>query len=535
MHSSPSKALESNDLLYLIGVLQKLNNEGGRLGGDDRPEVWHDVHLPYDAENFHDARKALVRMKAALKTLGTVTASLERSIKSLSRHCIEEGRAVGFASLPDELLARVFEFYCEEYQRFFSCETEYTTTSPMTLSKVCRRFRRIIMHIPRVWACVSLKFDSERIHTLRTRCNNPIVYLASDCESSEEEFVKFFNRLPSSNQWRGLNLEFVDKEDGCLLFETLDSQGSSFDALESLSISFEGYGDMDGNLPRPLFPKKCEEILSKWDMPVLEELELRGIIPSGKMKCSNLKRCKIFLGNFVDHKVKWDFNRFQKFIHSKSLASIESLTILLDGTQPTNGAFVIQQHPLFKLKELELFVDSDTNPTVLKQIMDIIDAPNLKTLKIKLSYLQYGDIHLPIKWLFAIFRTSEGAIRTFPNVLELKLSVELNGISDYPFDPMLRSLPRLKSLTMSIPGIRVPDFSSLRRNFGCIQELESLDFKNCLAPGPWNILNYLNCLNRHDEYAELKDVKLRGCCGLREYGYKDEIIPLLGEKLTWKC
>ncbi|KLO15420.1 hypothetical protein SCHPADRAFT_995902 [Schizopora paradoxa] len=536
MHSIATKVLESNDLVYLIGALQKLNEHGGKLGGKDGQGIWHNISTdPYEKERHREARKMLARMKSALKTLGSVTTFLEYSIQSLSHNCIREERAIGIASLPDELLARVFEFYYEDYHDQFNTESEDTTTSPMILSGVCKRFRCIVLHMPRVWACVSPYFGSDRLDTLKTRCQNPVVFLSADCESSNKEFVRFFKQLHPINQWRGLNMEFVDKEDGCILFESLFSRGSSLDALETLSITFEGFGNDEGNLPNPLFPRKCQEVLSKWVMPRLEELVLRNIIPSGNLKCSRLKSCKIFLGNFLYHRVEWDFNALRNFIHSSPLSSIEHLTVIFDGTLASDVTLGTRKHPLFKLKHLEVYVDLDTDPKALRQIMDIVDAPNLESMKIHLSYLQDGDIHLPIKWLNAIFQPSEGLIRTFPNVVKFQIYVLLNGIAELPFEPMLRSLPRLNSLRMSIPGAKVPDFSALRRNFGCIQELKSLDFRNCLSPSPWNIADYFSSLKRCQGLTELQEVELRGCCGLRESGYKERVITLLGDKLLWKC
>lgn len=482
---------------------------------------------PYTGERHQDAKLALSRMKSALKTLGAVTTSLELSIQSLSHDCIEEERAIGFASFPDELLARVFEFYSEYYLWTFDHTWEDARDSPMVLAGVCRRFQRIVLRIPSLWACVSSDFAPERIYTLRTRCQNPTVFLKSEVESSKQDIVDFVKQLHPNAQWRGLCLEYEAEEDGCLLIESLDSEADSpFEALSTLSISYEGFL-VDDDSPPPVFPMKCDKILSKWSMPKLNSLELSNIIPSKRLQCPALKSCKIRLSNFIDYTVRWDLKHLQTFIRSSSLDSVEDLTVIFNNTQTANVRSETRQHTLFNLTSLDLRVEADTDPKALKQFMGMIDAPILKKLEIGLGYSQKGDNTLLLSWLNAIFQPSEGLIRTFPNVLEFKLSVQVSDVPDLPCFPMLRALPRLNSLSMAIPGVRFPDLSHLKRSFGCIQELENLHLENCLSPHSGSIFEYGPLLEN------LRKVELDGCCGgLVEH--RQKLQSLLGDKLVWK-
>ncbi|KLO15422.1 hypothetical protein SCHPADRAFT_995904 [Schizopora paradoxa] len=528
MASTQTKDLNLKDLTYLVGVLQRLDGLGGKLDGEGDREVWHDISMPHSLERHQDAKKALAQMKAALKTLGAVTSSLEHSIQALSRDCIEEERAIGFASLPDEDLVHIFESYCEEYIRLYDHDLEGSIDSPMVLGRVCTRFRRIVLRIPSLWACVSSRFSSERISMLKRRCRNPIVFLKSET-GSKQEIVDFIKELHPINQWYALNLDYDVEEDGSALFESLKLEATEpFDSLKKLSIRYTLLLPDDDD-PLPTYMKKFDKIVSEWYMPSLESLELTNVLPSRKIQCPALKSCRIVLGIITD------LGRLHDFIHSYSLASIDSLTVVFIRTETVNANLETRQHTFFKLKflELEVELDPDTDPKVLKLFMGMIDAPILESLKINLTCRQHDDMNTLSRWLDAVFKPSEGVIRTFPNVLKYEISVQTPGLPELHYVPMLRALPSLTSLTMSIPGFRIPNFSNLRNRYKCIQELESISLRTCLSPGSENVPQYLSYLGKGEKLEEIKKVQLYGCCGLREQ--KEELTSLLGEKLAWAC
>ncbi len=474
---------------------------------------------------------ALSRMKSALKAVGVVVSCLERSIQSLSRDCVEEERAIGFSSLPDELLARVFEFYCEDYLRSFDYVEEDAQASPMVLASVCRRFQRIILRIPLLWGCVSVDFTPERIFTLRTRCQNPIVFVQSEIETSKQGISDFVKQLHPIAQWRELNLQYESDESGCLLFEVIGPQVvDSFESLTTLSISYLGFL-VDDDAPPPVFPTRCDEILTRWRMPKLDSLVLSNAIPSRMLRCPALKNCSISLGHFIDNAPSWNMKQLRTFI-GLSLDSVESLTMVFDGTLTSEPRLTTQAYTLFKLTTLELRVKPGTDARVLEQFMGMVDAPNLSKLKVELFWSPGSSSRLPSRWLDAIFQPTKGTIRTFPNVRDFSIITEERDGVRLPCLPMLRALPRVQSLSMSIPSIELPNFSQCKFQFGCLHDLQTLRLSNCRSPYSGYIFNFLSDLEKCGQLEQFQKLELDGCCGV--VGDKQCFHRLLGGKLTWK-
>ncbi len=197
-------------------------------------------------------------------------------------------------------------------------------------------------------------------------------------------------------------------------------------------------------------------------MPKLDSLVLLNVIPSRMLRCPALKNCSISLGHFIDNAPSWNMKQLRTFI-GLSLDSVESLTMVFDGTLTSEPRLTTQAYTLFKLTTLELRVKPGTDARVLEQFMGMVDAPNLSKLKVELFRSPGSSSRSQSRWLDAIFQPTKGTIRTFPNVRDFSIITEERGWG--PFARVSRCSERcrgFKRCLVSIPSIELPNFSQCK-------------------------------------------------------------------------
>lgn len=228
------------------------------------------------------AKSSLLRMKSIANVLAAISNSLDNSIKLVTRQSSSFVLSVGFASLPDDLLARVFELCSISVSDYVGYDK--SDLKPyryvMDLSSVCRRFRYITLHLPCLWqdAC---DFQSKGwFLNIKRRCVNPFVYVANIRVAGLPRLTEFLQLLHPSNQWKGLHFE-SSRRNAHQFFEQVSAvSGGNFDSLETLALKLEAEYE-DGTLGDSATTNVSDSdaaLLSSWRLSSLKQLTIENFI-----------------------------------------------------------------------------------------------------------------------------------------------------------------------------------------------------------------------------------------------------------------
>ncbi|KLO15417.1 hypothetical protein SCHPADRAFT_267308 [Schizopora paradoxa] len=525
------------DLDCILSVVRKLRESGLGLGGETSVEdAWND--FAYDAQIPVDVRiRNLSRMKSVLATLKSITKSLENHVERATENVVPEIRARGLASLPDELLARIFDFYYQDYLVKFYPRSDYSMNPPprKVLPKVCKRFRRLAHHLPALWEIVRLGDGVDEIKLFKKKCESPRVCIQLSADTNANDVQNFLDTAHGHNHWEELHLDFEDDAWAVRIFEMMGPNISfDFSSLDSLSIISRGYDAEEAFIPS-LFPKKCCEAFSEWQLYGLSSLFLTNIIPEPNVSLSDLEEISITLGcveGMPEGIYEWDMRKLVDFI--ASLRSLQSLTIKFDAAETSNTnqnlLEVGRSCRLTKLSSLSMTIRGGTDPLVLKQFVDMVDMPKLKTLDLD---IHWDQTHEPALYINALFKPSPSAVRTLPFVEKASLRIQHSGGKHYSGSTIFRALPKLSTLSLATPGFQLPYFSLFKDEFGCFEDLHTLRLDNCREHCPNHLVHSLPSDKRQSRtpLQKLHTLELVGCCGLLRV--RDELRARLGDKLVW--
>ncbi len=271
---------------------------------------------------FRCAKTALSRTKAVERTLDVLRASLKATIQHVATQASAIILAVGFSSLPDDAIARVFELYYKDL-----CKTRppdiASFSSPTVFASICKRFRRIALHLPRLWEGVSFKFGPDWILCLKERCKYPEVFLEGTY--THKPIPSFLRLLHPIDQWKGLHIKYAGDEEGHDIFKNIRlATRSSFKTLHTLTIDRSQYDFLEDEDARPTtkLSEVDDALLAGWQITETKVLKLKNIIPR-KLLCSSLKEFTLKLDK-NGPSFYWDLGALKELLWC--LRSIEFLT-----------------------------------------------------------------------------------------------------------------------------------------------------------------------------------------------------------------
>ncbi|KLO08008.1 hypothetical protein SCHPADRAFT_1001242 [Schizopora paradoxa] len=540
--------VDEGEFNFLFSALEDFKNIGCDV--EDEREIWcydwlwrskREMPTKFLASN---AKAALKRMKSFKNILDVLTGSVVNAIKHVTEQSAHDVRVVGFSSLPDDVIARIFELHHEEMREEYRTSPSDSVYSPKVLSGICKRFRRIALHLPCLWEDVSSEFGREWVDLLRERCQNSKVFIDHPYETSKKA-MDFLQHARPTNEWKELHIRYHGAKAGRMIFYRLctSSQGK-FKNLRNLTIEYNRFGlffdnddhdEVDTAASTTLLSDVDNMLLSQWKLPSVEILELKNIIPR-EMICPSLKHLTIDLDrDYPDS--SWDIDDLHELFWR--VPSIESLRLkFCRATVLPEGEYRDDSWPvhLLNLRFLSLDIMFNTHKKLIRRVMDMIDAPNASKLYIYMRHDSETDDVGPNDWLSGIFESQTGMIRTFPNVEDLEVVVEDVFCNALPYDKVLRAVPRVRNLSFNIPGgILAPVVKYIGETFGCLRDFRSLCIKNCAG---WNtrdvdkLVEYFSGLAERGELGGFENLKLEGCSKFVKS--KQEFEQLLGKRFIWK-
>ncbi|KLO12038.1 hypothetical protein SCHPADRAFT_929483, partial [Schizopora paradoxa] len=460
-----------SSLDYVLESVQTLKasiQEGRRLDGEDDMEVvrkemwcrelfWPSSSVPIVGE---DAKAALRRMKDAKKLVTILLKSLDDAIRSVAEASAKTCQAAGFALLPDDILALIFDIFIDmcdmpdSYDKFtpLGC-------SPQILSSVCRRFRNVAMHLPSLWRNISLTFPKKMLLQHKEKCRNPIIHIppTRDAKCTRAN-LKMLRVIQPPHQWRELRLHFSNEDHGSKYFHILKRLvHSPFNSLEHLSICNDLASDATRIPAYSIRPLRGHiDVLSSWRMPKLTHLKLQNFIPNGPIHCENVTSLTFHLVNTKDFVGEPELRKL-----FDSMPKIEFLSLTFDiganhGTWVFDETLPACNRPVLpNLKHLDLKIEARTPANAIKRFIALIDYQ----LLIRFSLRFYGDnppysdgstFERLVNALFPFRIPGFNILPTFANVEEFTLRIESFRGSPHFFERIFTSMPNVREISLAL-------------------------------------------------------------------------------------
>lgn len=537
-----------------------------------------DASMEYKARS---AKTILQRLNSARKALAAVSKSLEDVFQFVTDESADAIRITGFSSLPDDILARIFELNHRAGMETVGFTSGMASVSASNvLAQVCRRFRRIALHIPSLWEDVFNCQRKDWIINLKGRSRNPIIFITYNTSGAKSSIDNLLGLVHPAKQWKGLDVRFCKRRNGHDFFKRIASGAMrELNLIETLAIQHDwehlgSHIDDDGayddddydddnysedsdaededdepeeDEPSTNISQSDSTRLSKLSLPKLNKLKLVNLIPS-RINCPNLRMCHLELSRMINV-FTWDLQALKGLLSSIHLVESLSFRFCNAGTSEDHDVSRSEPVKFPNLKSLTMTIEGYTQTKFLNGIMGIMDVAVVSDLKISMGIYTLSvqaeaeDVktRLPVDWLGAIFRswgyrgTGESGLRIFPNVEVLRLEI-FEEAELVPFSDIFQAVPRVRDLTLELPRCYEPQFSfTSGRRFEGLNGLRSLHLKNCTSFSGHDWRTFLKERNETGDIEKIERVKVEGCNDFLRYWGANEFRKLLGDKLDWKA
>ncbi|KLO15094.1 hypothetical protein SCHPADRAFT_996076 [Schizopora paradoxa] len=547
-------SVEEDGLFRLLAALEILKESGCKQ--QDARSMWcpgwvtatKDTDIRTE-DKVESAKKALRELKFIKRALVTATESLDETFERVTEESSNIIRSSGLTSLPDEVLARVFEMNHEVYAEFIkNCGTSFRNStfvcSSNVLAQVCRRFRHIAIHIPSLWEVVSNSHAKEWVAAVKERCRDPAICVEYHVKGARKSISDLLQLTHPANRWKTLDARFNKRKDGSdFIGRICAASGGHLPSLQRLLLRIEfdrretdgddggeeDDVDMEDEGTFTNLSESDSSLLSTWTLPKVSGLTLLNLIPS-RMDCHAVRNCEIELRH-VDEVQYWNLHALKGFLGC--LPVVESLSFTFKNAFSNGEADFSVANPIVfpHLKSLDVSVNDNTEEALVRGVMDMINTTTITDLTVSICPVSFHENIDPEEkrreWLGAIFHLKSmwGHRRLFPNVEVFCFALH-DGPSLVDYGDMFDALPRAKDITLKLPGCYEPDLPSdglndlrcfhLKKNYLYGSDATLKFFKERISLGNINI----------------EKVEIDGC-----YSYRNTragLQKMLGEKFIWK-
>ena len=386
-------------------------------------------------EVFQSYKKTIQSFKTVCDTLHDISSYLNNAVQRMEAIMQPFILSHSFGILPDDVLARVFEL------------VDPVETPPNVLASVCRRFRNIMLHLPRLWTHISTVSSTRNISDRLERSKEMglDVEAVIDRMSSKRDISSKLDLLiHHAWRWRSLLLQFDDDRVGLPLLPASEDtwKAVQLPMLHQLTIYRSRY-------PRPTHIGENYDVplVTDWDMPKLRSLKLTNIFPHHKSN-SSLRSFSIKLRS-MSSTIRFSrhaYEQLQFFLQT----SVQLEEITLDFVFAIFGRFV--EHEPIHLPNLRAltfllvvnydFVGHDLAPMV--NLINTLKTPNLDRLTICLGHLRSFDAILALTRFFT-GRQNDTDLR----VLELEIAALNDSYTDIDILQLIFTLlPQVEHVTL---------------------------------------------------------------------------------------
>lgn len=398
-------------------------------------------------DSSHSVSSYLAQIRVLRATVDALNKTVDEKATRLKEECWDNILVRGIAELPDELLALVFELAYDN-------DTDGSHLA-IQLSHVCRRFRAVALHTPRLWSTLAASQRPDEYQTFISRSRTADLTIIVDFPFRKPSFMliaDFMNDVfPLSNRW------------GELQFHRMPLFDDEWGAFRELT-------DIDVFLPRlqTLVVAGCHRkwdwnFWSHWDMPGLRHFESYDAIPSG-LNSASLVSCDLqfsslrFTGVVINgllvalqtcpalQTLALDFESIQQTFENPEaevalLGQLKTMTIRIAGLSKSGTIRPIIRNvvmPCLDRIDYDIEMNDDLeSKTFLTDIFPPMPhCHNLRSVHMKVETFEY-DFH-GINTIFS----------SFPQIHHLHLEAPLFGHVTYPASEPEGTFPPLRSLSL---------------------------------------------------------------------------------------
>ncbi|THH03788.1 hypothetical protein EW145_g6004 [Phellinidium pouzarii] len=354
------------DTLHVLATAVALLQQNG-VSKYDANALWSmtdvpGVSIPINSEHtpsfiIRSAQTAIHQLEAVQRALHLLECSSKERLRAVKAHLRPYLRTYGINSLPDDVLATIFEILRAEDDSLVPA-----------FSQVCQRFRDLSLGLPLLWSSISLAMPSCWIDLLLERSEN--VGLSIDMEGIDQPGTMntFLSQLvPHAGRWRHVknlgarNMLYLEK-----LNKKLREQWGALHlpALQSFELDIDKFEN----------PRAAVDFYETWHMPKLRHLSTSRHIPPPH--------------TFPNFRTLTSFSFHQEYGTdmlnlANFLGSLDNLTDLnLELDIYNNNSWQIAETELPSLRNLKLSV---WGPVELRFVTDTMRMPVLKCLSLQMT------------------------------------------------------------------------------------------------------------------------------------------------------
>lgn len=384
----------------------------------------------------------------------------------------------GIAELPDELLALIFELAYDN-------DTEGSRLA-IQLSHVCRRFRAIALHTPRLWSTLTTTQRIDEYQTFISRLRTALLTIIIDNpshlrEASSTLLTDFMDTVFTlTDRWGEFRCQstlMLDSEDWEALLQ-ITNINLVLPRLHTLSLfgsSREWYWDY----------------WSHWNMPGLRHFQSQNAVPT-RVNSTSLVSCELEFGPFRFTVV--EINRLLALLQACS--ALQTLALNLDSIHDTGLNSEIEVALLGRLKTLTIRVVVQSSSETIRAIISNIVMPLLERIDYDIELQTDFDStkHLP---------DICPPMAHCHNLRSVHMKVKAFAYCSMGINMVFSSFPQIQHLHLDAPLFGHIDIPDLFRT-GTFPPLRSLTLKNCMLLSPEYALGHmLHAMHRYGLYWDM--------------------------------
>ncbi|KAH8112055.1 hypothetical protein DFH11DRAFT_1609437 [Phellopilus nigrolimitatus] len=427
--------------------------------------------LTLDRNDVSSITKVLCKLRALDASLSTLSRIVKEGIPHVQAQLLPIVFTSGFSSLPNEVLSQIFEMAFAENKHISA-----------TLSLVCRRFREIVLHLPKLWTYLHVSKDPrlflERSQSLGIsldiRIKNdetPAERLLRQAELHTDRWEVFMLRrdldcdIASCDTMKHLREHFSRTTFPSL--ETLSVDCDCDVALDNMGHVLEGEEDADSGI---------RNFFSTWDTPALRKLKISNLIPS-LLRANSLTCIELRLDGYsrTYELAIWNLQTIAAFL--ASCRSLEELKLTLQSIIYLSNE--TQAHvELQGIKSIHFDIqDCDCEP--VEALLGALSTPNLTELSINTLKSSYETVDALLEIFFPESERRWTRLETLSlEMTQDRVQGRVQG-QEFPLDIVFLRLPGLHHLSIDGHNLEQPTVFHPTYEGDGHSPLRTLRLRNC--------------------------------------------------------
>ncbi|KLO19953.1 hypothetical protein SCHPADRAFT_935065 [Schizopora paradoxa] len=229
---------------------------------------------PVNARDVHSMASHIESLERARRLLYHIGGLLDERIHTLTSQTSKVFAAFGrgLESLPYEVLAIILEQAAD-------LKSE-DPKSPLRLSHVSRRFRSVMLSLPKAWCAISSDMDSEWVDTVLARSRSSGMQVQfKGVNDFGDAIHSLAHTLPFSDRWRSFALHAAFRPDLDAVSQFSDFRKRCLDLKLPRLVHAEFH--FDDNHPISIEARHPDiHLFTTWDAPNLRSLTMTNSIPN---------------------------------------------------------------------------------------------------------------------------------------------------------------------------------------------------------------------------------------------------------------